>query len=112
MKKKLWSEAPKGFMMLTVAAVEVTLEKIKQVGPLWALLYRFGYFIDCAGSQLPVSCYQTMQNDLVTRKYIIFALAEPESSLVTKEAYLQKVIMSGLAKAEAAEKGIFVGELI
>ena len=79
---------------------------------LWALLYRFGYFIDCAGSQLPASCYQTMQNDLVARKYIIFALAEPESSLVTKEAYLQKVIMSGLAKAEAAEKGIFVGGLI
>lgn len=78
----------------------------------WALIYRFGYFLDCAGSQIPPASYKNMQNELLMRKYLVFALAEPESSLTTKEAYLEQVIIKGLSRAEAYEKGIFVGGLV
>ena len=73
---------------------------------IWSLLYRFGYFIDCAGSQLPVEFYQTIRDDLKKEPLTFLTLEESEKWLVPKNKYFEGLLDKGEIKAHAFKQGI------
>jgi hypothetical protein len=73
---------------------------------LWSLLYRFGYFIECAGGNLPLEFYQNIRDELQKEKPSFLTLEESEEWLVKKEKYLESVLMKGEIKAHAYKQGI------
>lgn len=72
----------------------------------WSLLYRFGYFINCAGPQLKYSFYQTVRSEIKTQNFSFLAIAEQEDWLTKKSDYLSKVITEGEIKSHAYDQGI------
>ncbi len=79
---------------------------------IWSLLYRFGYFIECAGSQLTPDVYKIMQNELQEKKHAWLLLREQEAEMTSKENYLMTVIMRGITKSEAYTSGLSVDRFI
>lgn len=73
---------------------------------LWSLLYRFGYFIECTGGNLPLEFYQTIRDDLQKEKPSFLTLTESEEWLIPKEKYLDSILMKGEIKAHAYKQGI------
>ena len=73
---------------------------------LWSLLYRFGYFIECTGGNLPLEFYQDIRDDLAKEKPSFLTLEESEEWLTSKEKYLDSVLMKGEIKAHAYKQGI------
>lgn len=79
---------------------------------MWSLLYRYGYFIECAGSQLSPDIYKVIQNELQEKKHSFLLLREQEAEMTSKENYLMSTIMKGITKAEAYTSGISVDRFI
>lgn len=72
----------------------------------WSLLYRFGYFIECSGGNLPLEFYQNIRDEIQKEKPSFLLLEESEEWLTTKESYLDTVLMKGHVKAHAYKQGI------
>lgn len=84
------------------------LENIDDVNRLiWSILYRFGYFLECAGSQLSYSFYRTAQQELRNQNFSFLEIEEQEEWLTTKRAYLDKILTEGVLKSQAYEQGIY-----
>ncbi|HAU30291.1 TPA: hypothetical protein DCW54_01515 [Candidatus Dependentiae bacterium] len=79
---------------------------------IWSLVYRFGYFIECAGSQLTPDVYKIMQNELQEKKHAWLFLREQEAEMTSKEGYLISALMRGITKAEAYTSGLSVDRFI
>jgi hypothetical protein len=79
---------------------------------IWSLLYRYGFFIECAGSQLHPDVYKTIQAELAERKHSFILLREQETEMTTKENYLLSTLMRGLTKSEAYSAGLKVDQFI
>lgn len=77
----------------------------------WSLITRFGYFIELAGSQIPLQVYEKIQKDLQYDELYFLEIEEQEDYIITKKEYLLGCIKSGLAKAHAHKMG-FVSEII
>lgn len=74
---------------------------------LWSLIYRFGYFIECAGSQLSQDFFKRIEADLSHKKPAPFFIDEQEEFLNTKRQYLVTLATQGMVKSAAAQQGIF-----
>lgn len=72
----------------------------------WSLLYRFGYFIDCAGSQLPLEFYQNIRDDIKKEPLPFLHFEESEKWLIPKNGYLTNLLDKGEIKAHAYKQGI------
>ncbi len=79
---------------------------------IWSLIYRFGFFIECAGSQLTPDVYKIMQNEIQEKKHAWLLLREQESEITSKESYLMSIIMRGITKSEAYTSGLSVDRFI
>lgn len=77
----------------------------------WSLITSFEYFIELAGSQLPLSVYQEMRKDLDEENLNLFIIEEQEDYVETKPKYLRRIINSGAVKAQAHSMG-FINEII
>lgn len=78
----------------------------------WALVYRFAYFIECAGAELTLDCYHAIQEDLEKNTPQLLLLAEQEELLTTKVQKLHHLLMEGEIKARAKLQGIITDSLI
>jgi hypothetical protein len=74
---------------------------------IWSLLYRFGYFIDCAGSQIKYSFYHTVRGEIKTQNFSFLNISEQEEWLTKKSDYLAKILTEGEIKSHAYDQGIF-----
>lgn len=78
----------------------------------WALIYRFGYFIDCAGSQLSADFFTQMADDIRHDKIPLFGMQEQEQFLLKKKQYLEDLAARGKAKSAAAQSGLYVDGIL
>ena len=79
---------------------------------MWAAIYRFGYFIQCAGSELPVEFYDQVKTELRTQIPTVLLMPEQEDLLTTKIDRLQLIITEGEVKARAKAQGIITDQLL
>ena len=79
---------------------------------IWSLIYRYGFFIECAGSQLSPEVYKNIQAELQEKKHSFLLLREQESDITSKESYLMNVLMRGITKSEAYTSGLNVDRYI
>ena len=70
----------------------------------WSLLYRYCYFIECAGSEVSAESYKTMQEELSLLTWL--SLEEQEDFILTKKERLKKALAEGEIKARARAHGI------
>lgn len=73
---------------------------------LWSMLYRFGYFIECVGGQLPLEFYQAIREDIRKEIPSFLMLEESEKWLIQKQKYLTDILDKGEIKAHAFKQGI------
>lgn len=73
---------------------------------LWSLLYRFNYFIECTGAQLPLDFYKNIREDLTKELPSWLTLEEQEEWITTKKSYLDNIVTKGEIKALAYKQGI------
>lgn len=73
---------------------------------IWSLLYRFGYFIECMGQQLPRQFYQDIRQSLITDPVLFLHREEQEEWLTTKMDYLNAVLSKGEILSHAYSQGI------
>lgn len=77
---------------------------------LWTLIYRFGYFIDCAGSQLDPDFFTRMASEI--SQIHAFCIDEQDYLLLKKVQYLDNLATRGKAKATAAKTGLYVDGIL
>lgn len=78
----------------------------------WALIYRLGYFIDCAGSQLNTDFFKQMIDDISHDKTQAFVLNEQEHFLLKKKQFLEEIATRGQAKSAAAGTGLYLDGIL
>ena len=80
---------------------------------LWSLVHRFSFFLDLAGSSLPVSFYEEIESDLAAKVVFFLEAQEQDETIKTKKTILLEALIKAKAKAIAFEqKGIFTDQLI
>lgn len=72
------------------------------------LLERYCFFLDVAGSQIDISTYEKIKDDITCCRTPLLDLAEQEDALETKSQRLTRCLISLEAKARARESGIVV----
>jgi hypothetical protein len=115
--KLIWSPKEKEDIWKTIKLLSNKCELLLQLGCLtntddlnrllWSLLYRFSYFIDCAGNQLPLEFYQAIRNDIHKEMPTFLKVEESEKWIVPKQKYIMDVLDKGEIKAHAYKQGIF-----
>jgi len=58
----------------------------------WSLIHRFCYFIDIAAPDISQDVFIQIINDIHTQKYILFAIEEQESVMMSKKDFLVRKI--------------------
>lgn len=73
---------------------------------LWSLLYRFGYYVECMGQQMPLLFYQNIRESLITDPVLFLHREEQEEWLTKKMDYLNSVLSKGEILTHAYTQGI------
>ena len=71
---------------------------------LWSLTHRYCYFLDLAGSALPLKFYTQMEHDLDARSVYFLEYREQDDGIKTKKESLLESITQAKARAVAYEK--------
>ena len=80
---------------------------------LWSLVHRFCFFLDLAGSSLPLTFYEEIESDLESKIIFFLEAQELDEGIKTKKDTLIKALLKAKAKAYAFEKnGLFTDQLI
>lgn len=75
----------------------------------WSLTYRFCFFLDFAGSRLPLSFYQEIETDLANKAVTFLEATEQDEGIKTKKTILLQALLKAKAKAVAFEKsGLYI----
>ena len=73
-----------------------------------SLVERYCFFLDITHSQLPVTFYQKVKDDVHTGLMCFLELPEQEKYLETKSQRLLRAVFEGEAKARSRQEGILV----
>lgn len=75
---------------------------------LWALLGRFAYFIECAGSRIHPATYHFMLDSLerYSHDWVWLQTQELETWITPKSSFLRTIIEQGILKQKASTAGI------
>jgi len=73
---------------------------------LWSLVYRFHFFLDLFGNNLPHEFYDMAGADIRNGKLLLTEIEEQQDWLVGKAEFLQNSLRSGKTRMLAFEKGI------
>jgi hypothetical protein len=80
---------------------------------LWSLVHRFCFFLDLAGSSLPISFYEEIESDLASKVIFFLETPEQDEGIKSKKETLTETLMRAKTKALAFEKtGLFTDQLI
>jgi len=80
---------------------------------LWVLTHRFSYFLDLAGSSLPVAFYEEVECDLASKVVCFLEAQEQDDGIKSKKQVLIEALTKAKAKALAFEKrGIFTDQML
>lgn len=105
--EKAWESTKKIADELTKLTELAIIEDINELDDLfWSLTYRFGFFIDIFASNLPNDFYDTVQQDIATKKLLLVNLEEQQDWLEAKESYLIRTLKCSKAKMFAYQSGI------
>lgn len=72
----------------------------------WTLTHRFGYFLELAGSELPLSFYDKIEDDLVNRGVRFLEMKEQDDGITSKKQILIEMLLKGKTRSIAALHGI------
>jgi len=73
----------------------------------WTLIHRFNYFLDIASTELPISFYQGIKNDIYKEPGIkMLKLEEQDICIQSKEEVLIASLLQAEARRRAYEQGI------
>ena len=79
----------------------------------WSLTNRFRYFIKRVGSQLPVTFYEEIENDLTSRIVFFLEAQEQDTGIRSKKEVLMETLQKAKAKAVAFERtGMFTDQML
>lgn len=98
--------------IVTLTDYDIIPSKKSANSLIWGLLYRFGYFIECAGSEIKPDQYALMKENLNKALPEALLFDEQEELLTPKLSYIHTVLGEGLAKSLAKEKGILTDTII
>jgi hypothetical protein len=71
---------------------------------LWSLTHRFCFFLDFAGSGLPVSLFNEIEGDLKSCVVFFLEAKEQDDGIKSKKETLAELVLHGKTKAIAFEK--------
>lgn len=67
----------------------------------WTLVHRYRYFLELHSTDMPITCYQKIKNDMMSQKLLLFELEEQESFLQSKSSCLLHTVLTQTAKKQA-----------
>jgi len=73
---------------------------------IWALLYRFKYFLELDGFRLNKEVYDEMRKDLDEEDHILWSLPESEELVTTKKMYLLDILKQSISRTLAINAGL------
>jgi hypothetical protein len=73
---------------------------------LWSLVHRFCYFLDLAGTSLPVAFFEEIEQDLEQKVVFFLETKEQDDGIKSKKETLLEGLVQGKAKALAYQQGI------
>ncbi len=74
----------------------------------WTLVYRYCYFLDITGLNLPIEFYEKVKSDIAGQQLLFLELEEQDSLLESKTSYLTRSLLQAEVKCRAYKKGIVV----
>lgn len=69
----------------------------------WTLVHRYRYFLELHSSDMPMSFYHKIAQDMQSQKLLLFDLAEQEPFMQTKANCLMQTLIAQQAKKQAYE---------
>jgi len=69
----------------------------------WTIVQRYCYFIDIAGTGMPVSSYQQIKADLEQKRPLLLEMEEQEECLESRSSVLTRSLMVGEARRRTLE---------
>jgi len=69
----------------------------------WTIVQRYGYFIDIAGTGMPISSYQQINADIEQKRPLLLEMDEQEECLESRSSVLTRTLMAGEARRRALE---------
>ena len=78
----------------------------------WSLTYRFCFFLDLAGSHLPLEFFDEVENDLDSNVVFFLEMQEQDEGIKTKKEFITDALLKAKTKALAFERhGIFTDQV-
>jgi len=72
----------------------------------WTLTYRYCYFLEIAGSDLPLEFFEKVKNDITAQELLFLELEEEDNLFESKASYLTRSLFQAEVKSRAYKKGI------
>lgn len=71
---------------------------------LWSLVYRFSFFLNLAGSQLPAQFYEEVETDISSGTVFFLELEEQDQAIRTKKEVFLQALLDAKTKSLAFER--------
>lgn len=69
----------------------------------WSLVYRFGFFLELTGQDLPVEFYTRVKQDIIDQPFLLLELEEQEKFITPKAEYLMRSLLEQEAKVRGTQ---------
>lgn len=76
----------------------------------WTLTHRFGYFVELAGAELPLSFYDKVEESLINRDVRFLEMNEQDDGITSKKQLLIEKLLKGKTLSIASQHGIIAAE--
>jgi len=102
--EKTWESAKRmGASLATLLKDRIVDDANDLVDLYWTIVHRYCYFIDVAGSAMPLLTYQQIKADIENKRPLLLEMEEQEECLESRSSVLNRCLLVGEAKRRSLE---------
>ena len=106
---KTWQSAKKIARQLAELMECNILDDVNDLDDLyWSIVHRYCFLLDINATEMPLSFYEDIQNDLADQQPLLLALEEQEDFIERKAERLLRSLVRGKARRAAFDRGILI----
>jgi hypothetical protein len=106
---KTWQSVKKIALQLANLMENNIIDDINDLDDLyWSLIHRYCFLLDINATEMPVSFYEEIQQDLIAQQPLLVTLEEQEEFIERKAECLVRVLARSKAKRAAFDRGILM----